>query len=161
MCKHGIMKKVKALVSLFIVMMAVSFSTSAQEKDPVSLQNMIESKNFVFKARTAFPQSGSSQLLTSQYDLTFTGDKLVSFLPFFGRAYSVSPADDGGIKFTSTNFNYTTKKTKKGWSITITPKDANGVQQLFLDISTSGYANLQVNSANRQNISFAGVVERK
>jgi hypothetical protein len=155
------MKSIKAFASFLIILAAASFSLQAQEKDPVTLKNMLESKTFVFKARTAYPQTGSSRILTSEYDVKLSGDKIVSFLPYFGRAYSANPyANDGGIKFTSTDFSYVAKQTKKGWRVTIIPKDANAVQQLYLDVSGSGYATLQVTSADRQSISFHGVVEK-
>lgn len=155
------MKPIKAFTSFLIIMIAGSIAINAQEKDPVVLKNMFDSKNFIFKARTVYPQTGSSRVLTSEYDLTFSGNKIVSFLPYFGRAYSASPyTSDGGIKFTSTDFSYTASQSKKGWRVTIIPKDANSVQQLYLDVSSSGYATLQVTSSDRQNISFHGVVEK-
>ena len=155
------MKSIKAFASLLIIFAAGSFTLHAQEKDPVALKNMLESKTFVFKARTAYPQTGTSRILTPEYDVKFSTDKIVSFLPYFGRAYSANPySSDGGIKFTSTDFNYVASQSKKGWRVTIIPKDANAVQQLYLDVSSSGYATLQVTSADRQNISFHGVVEK-
>ena len=155
------MKSIKAFASFLLILAAGSFTLNAQEKDPVALKNMLESKTFVFKARTAYPQTGTSRILTPEYDVKFNTDKIVSFLPYFGRAYSANPySGEGGIKFTSTDFSYVAKQSKKGWRVTIIPKDANAVQQLYLDVSSSGYATLQVTSADRQNISFHGVVEK-
>ncbi len=56
-------------------------------------------------------------------------------------------------------FDYTQKQNSKGWAVTIKPKDASDVQQLYLDIFDNGRATLQVISTNRQNISFDGYIE--
>jgi hypothetical protein len=155
------MKTLQFLISFLLLITASTVSIQAQEKDPAVLQQMIDSMNFVFTARTVFPQIGSSRMLTTdEYDLRFSGDKVVSFLPYFGRVYSYSPGEDGGIKFTSTDFNYTVKKTKHGRRVTISPKDVRDISQMVLDISDNGYATLQVTSNYRQSISYYGIVEK-
>jgi hypothetical protein len=108
----------------------------------------------------ANPQTGSTRQLSPDYDLTITKDTIISYLPYFGRAY-VAPVDpaQGGIKFTSTNFEYKQAKDNKAWQITIKPKDTPDVHQLYLSIFDNGYATLQVISTNRQGISFNGYIE--
>src|ERR1044071_8700908 len=77
--------------------------------------------------------------LSSEYDLRLLGDSVVAYLPYFGRAYAATyGSGDGGIKFTSTQFEYTAKTRKKGWDITIAPKDGSDVRQLFLSVSPNG-----------------------
>ncbi|MNY56250.1 hypothetical protein D3C86_1923090 [compost metagenome] len=67
--------------------------------------------------------------------------------------------DDSGIKFKSKNFKYKADKKKKGsWQITINPKDTRDTQSMTLNVSENGYATLNVNSNNRQSISFNGYI---
>jgi len=142
-------------------------STRAQ-KDSVKtarLAAMIEQKDFVFKADMVYPLGGRSRNLSADnYDLVIAGDTVTAYLPYFGRAYSapINPSG-GGIEFTSTNVDYSSTVRKKGgWEISIKRKDGNDPQQMFLTISTGGYATLQVSSVNRQSISFNGtIVPRK
>ncbi len=152
----------KNSIKIFILATALTslHITYAQESDPAAVQKMVESKNFVFKAQSVLPQRGGMRQLTSDYDLKLLGDSVVSFLPFFGRAF-VAPMgpDENGIKFTSTDFAYTTKKKKQGWEISILPKDTRDVRQLFLSVSGNGYARLQVISNNREGISYNGYIE--
>ena len=124
------------------------------------INSAIDSQEYVFIANTALPQRGRSIHLTSRYDLMISKDSIVAYLPYFGRAYSAPiGTTDSGIKFTSTDFEYTVNKRKKGrWQIEIKPNDVQSVQQLSLSVSRDGYANLQVTSTNRQSISFNGNV---
>jgi uncharacterized protein DUF4251 len=132
----------------------------AQDKES-AVKNMVESQNFVFKAQTANPMSGRTRQLTSEYDLKVLKDSIIAYLPYFGRAYSppVNPSE-GGIQFTSTQFEYKkTNRKKGGWDIQIIPKDGKDVRQLDLRISENGSASLVVSSNNRQSISFNGYIE--
>jgi hypothetical protein len=139
-------------------------SIPAQNKKEDKLEavkNMVESQQYIFKAQFVSPMTGQQRTLTSDYDLTVSKSAVTSYLPFFGRAYS-APIDpsQGGIKFTSTKFQYIKEDSKKdGWDIIIIPKDASDVQKLYLHISSNGYATLQVTSTNRQAISFDGRIE--
>ena len=126
------------------------------------IKSIIENKHFVFKAQTALPLSGKMRQLTSDYDMKVSGDSLVTYLPYFGRAYA-APLDPsgGGIHFTSTDYNYQVQERKNGWNIILTPKDVQDVRELLLSVSKSGYASLNVTSNSRQSISFNGYVAKK
>lgn len=147
--------------SALLLSAIVTFSlvAVAQEKDPAKVRAMVEAKNFVFKADYVNPQTGRSRNLTSEYDLTIKPGEVISYLPYFGRAYSAPINSEGGIKFTSTDFDYKLLKQKEhSWDISIRPKDANDVQEMFLTVFDNGTASLRVNSLNRQSISFRGYI---
>lgn len=149
--------------SLVVIAQSAAAQSSAADKKAAKqaeIRNMVESQNYVFKAQSAMPMAGRTRQLTSDYDLKIAKESIISYLPYFGRAYS-APIDPskGGIQFTSKNFDYTMTPGKKdGWNVLIKPKDVSDVQQMNLSISSAGYANLQVTSTNRQPITFNGVV---
>ena len=160
----------KSLSALFLfipfltsIQISAQTSSSAADKKAAKLtaiKNMVESQNYIFKAQTVMPMSGPSRQLTTDYDVKITKQSVISFLPYFGRAYS-APMDPskGGIQFTSKDFDYTLTPGKKdGWSVLIKPKDYRDVQQMTLTISSTGYAIVQVTSTNRQPISFNGTI---
>jgi hypothetical protein len=137
--------------------------TDKKEQKTEEIQKLINSKSFAFVAQYATPLSGRQINLTSPYDLRVSPDTLIAELPYFGRVYN-APIDptEGGIHFTSTNFSYKVNNRKKGgWDITILPKNANDVKQMYLSVSSDGYANLQVFSNNRQGIGFNGYITDK
>jgi len=168
------MKKLVKLMAVSILILSCWQTAIAQDSKEdkkaakaAKVKGMVDSVHYVFKATNARPQRGGSKQLTSDYDVRVVKDTVKTFLPYFGRSF-VAPAPgstEGGIKFTTTNFSYTSTQNKKGgWDIVIKPKDKNvtdwrDVDQLTFNISTSGYATLRVISSNRDAISFDGYIE--
>jgi hypothetical protein len=156
-------------ISVGLILLIVLFSNGlyAQKKDDLkkeTIERAVTSRNYVFKAETVMPTGAvPNRQLSYGYDLRVSPDTIVSYLPYFGRAYT-APMDPskGGIQFTSTKFEYKeTKRKKGGWEILIKPKDTQDVSQMVLTVSETGFASLQVISNNRQPISFNGNVDEK
>jgi hypothetical protein len=146
---------------LFLLTLAAAIPVCAQSTDKTTaIKNLVESKNYIFRAQTAMPQSGQVRNLTSIYDLKITAGSLISDLPYFGRAYAPVDPNEGGIVFTSRDFAYTTQPKKKGgWEISIKPNDiTTDVKQMWLTITVDGYATLRVIGNNRNPISFSGQI---
>lgn len=149
----------KAAIAFSILLLSGSFPTSAQSESDI--KNMIESRKYIFIAQYALPMRGTGIYLSSEYDLTVSGDSIISWLPYYGRAYQ-APLDpnEGGIKFTSTKFKYTTEVNKKGgWDISMETKDVTDTKMLTLHVSVNGNATLQVTSIYREPISFTGYIK--
>ncbi|MGE5521794.1 MAG: DUF4251 domain-containing protein [Candidatus Dadabacteria bacterium] len=152
------------ITGFLLLLIAISISSCSTPKDSTSdIKPLITSKSYIFKAQTALPMGGSVVQLTSPYDLRVSRDSVVAYLPYYGRAYNIDPySSEGGIKFTSTKFNYKVNEAKKGgYQVTIVPTDQRDVRQLYLTVYPSGNASLQVSSNNRQPITFEGFVSAK
>lgn len=167
----------KSILNIFYIILICLFSfvtsnaqtaTKAEKKAQQSadLKRIIEGKNYIFKANLAYPQSGSQVTLTSSYDLKLANDSLVAYLPYFGQAY-VAPLNptEGGIKFTTTKFEYKNTQKKNGnFEIyfkpeNLDPRSPSDVAKMYLTVSNGGFASLQVICLNRQSISFSGRLE--
>lgn len=159
--KPIVMKRLLPIIAI-ILAITVAGSTDAQSQPPVSLNEKLASRNFVFKARTANPSRGRTINLTSEYTVKVSGDSLVADLPYYGRAYSAPIGGTGGIHFISTDFNFTLKQGKKNrMLLTIDPKDVSDAQELSFTIYDNGEADLIVTSNNRQAITFRGHIAEK
>lgn len=167
------MKKLVIIIGMFLIgtcCLSVHAQTSKADKKAAKaadLKRMIESKRFIFTANQALPMGGSMVNLTSiNYDLKLSNDTLTAFLPYFGVSYSapLNPAE-GGIKFTTTKFDYKVVQKKNGnYEVSFAPQNINprtpaDVTNMYLTVTASGYATLQVISLNRQGISFTGWLE--
>jgi hypothetical protein len=132
------------------------------------INDLVNSRNYIFKANYVNPSRGGGKALTSDYDLVVAKDSIIAFLPYFGRAYLADyGSTDGGIKFTWTHFDYKATSGKKGnHEILIIPQNRNisnpkDVQSLRLSISQDGYASLQIINSNRDPIIFDGTIEKR
>jgi len=151
----------RVVVTLSVVLLTATI-IHAQELDKATVEKAVNSKHFVFKARTVLPTRGSSRSLTSEYEVRLLGDSVISHLPYFGRVYNATYGGGGGIDFTSAKFDYKSKLRKKGgWDVTIETKDVQDRQKLIFFISETGYASLQVTDNNREPISFNGYIVEK
>ncbi|MBC7828583.1 MAG: DUF4251 domain-containing protein [Chitinophagaceae bacterium] len=151
-----------SLLAFTNLTMAQDEKTDKSDKE-ASVKPMIDAQRYVFKAQSVHPSRGRVVQLTSEYDLSVSGDTVRSYLPYFGRAYS-APLDGrgGGIDFLSRDFEYNQKERKKGgWDISIKPRDINDVRELFLTVFDNGTASLRVSSSNREPISFNGYLVGK
>ena len=160
------MRYIIIIISLLTLTVAACSRKSAGQGDGAvaqSIDEIVNSQRFVFKANTAIPARGRSIQLTSDYTFIVRKDTVIGNLPYFGRAYNAPiGTGGGGIDFTSTDFSYTKTQRRNGaWEIEIRPRDNREVQRLFLTVSKSGYGNLYVNSQNRQPISFNGNIEQR
>lgn len=155
-------RRYKRSLAFLVMIIAVCSMAHAQQKETV-IKNKIQARSYVFMVQSVSPMRGSMRQLTPEYDLRVSPDSIISWLPYFGRAYSAPiNSSEGGIKFTSTSFTYTViNRNKGGWGITIKPKDATDVNQLFLTVFPNGSASLQVISNNRDPITFSGYISEK
>ena len=157
-------KKIIPAVFVWLLCSAFSLDAAAQKSSEkaAAVKTIVDSQHFTFYAQYAQPRQGTQRYLTSEYTLRITKDSIISYLPYFGRAYSGVGygSGDGPVQFTSTQFEYNTESTKKGgWYINVKPKDAPGINQVSLDIRPGGNCTVTVISMNRDPISYTGYLK--
>lgn len=159
-------KRILPALLLTVMALGTAHISSAQTRkekqaaQKAQVQQWVEAKRYVFVVQTVLPTSGRVRQMTPDFTFKVTPDTLFADLPYFGRAYS-APIDPsrGGIRFRSTDFDYTTDSAKGRWDIQIKLKDDRDVQSLTLNITESGFASLKVISVNRQPISYNGYIK--
>ena len=162
------MKTIKLICLLFpLVSSFIAYSQDSKEEQKsekqAEIKSLVEAKHFVFRPQSATAARGATQQLSYGYSLTVSPNEVVSDLPYFGRAYSapMNPSD-GGIRFTSTEFDYSVKNRKKGgWDITVIPKDVPNAPKVYLSVTSAGNTSARVISTNRESISFSGFIEEQ
>lgn len=155
----------KYFISIVAMSLIVSFSNGQkpEKKSSTDIESKIQSRSFEFVAESANPMRGRSIFLSPGYTFKVSPDSLVSYLPYYGRAYqaTIDPAS-AGIKFTSTDFEYMEKPRKKrGWEIQLRPKDVQNSPQIHLSVNPNGQASLRITSIDRESISFQGYIRQK
>jgi hypothetical protein len=127
-----------------------------------SVKAKVEAKTYFFKANSANSKRGRNiDLTVDNYGINVTPISVKCDLPFYGESYGgtggYGGSGSGPIKFESTEFFYEAVPRKKGgWTVTIRPKAAAGVQEVILSISEEGYTNVTVTSTNRSVMNYYG-----
>jgi hypothetical protein len=153
------MKHILNFLALFLVYNVCSAQDRTQSGD---IEARIESKRYEFIAESANPLRGRTIFLSTGHSLTVGPDSIEAYLPYYGRAYQ-APMDpsDAGFKFTSTDFEYSSKPRKKrGWEVYIKTNDVSSSPRLNLTIAPDGRASLRITSIDRQSISFDGYIRK-
>ena len=120
---------------------------------------LIDSKTFEFRATRAIPTGYKSvDLTTNPNFVKFSNDLIVSEMPFYGRAYSVSYGGDSGLKFEGKPEIYTVEKKKKNYEIEAKVKDKNDYFTINLTVSSEGSSTMSISSNNRTSISYNGEI---
>jgi hypothetical protein len=160
---------------LFVLVMSALITTTcfSQEKTKKELKAerkiekqkqtevMVNSKEFIFTARTAMPQGGRSvNLSTNPGSVKFHPDLIKSDMPYFGRVTgSVAYGGrDGGMKFEGKPDEYTVTRGKKNYLIIAEVKGENDLFRLSLSVSFEGSASLSITSNNRSVITYSGEI---
>lgn len=143
----------------------ITQSAAEKEAKAAEINRMVNDFDFRFNATYAYPTGGfRSVYLSPYYDVKVSPDTVQAYLPYYGRAYQ-APMDprEGGIKFTSTDFEYQIREGKRpgNWLIAIQINDANRLIMLYFDLWENGTARLDVTDQNRQPISFQGDVDAR
>ena len=159
--------RIKLIILCLFAGMLTTQGTNSPDKKQMKLEketemnDLIESGNFKFIAKSAHPMSGSSIHLTSTYDLKIDNDTIEALLPFYGRVYRVDYGGEGGIKFKeqvkTIDKQFNTRKKIHEYIATV--KTNKDVYNIKLSAGLNGYGNLTVSSQNRQQISFYGIIE--
>lgn len=162
------MKKITTL--LFIILFVTQLAALSQEKSKKELKaerklelqkltdSLMNSRNFVFTARTALPQGFSAiDLTTNPNFVKFLPDSIVCDMPFFGTGYAgIGYSGDRGLEFSGKPTEYSITRNKKNFKVKAIVKSGHDTFQLFLTVSFEGSASLSINSLNRSPISYNG-----
>ena len=131
-----------------------------KEQKKEAVKKLIASENYKIDVRTAMPMRGRSIPLTSPYSLEIRNDSVISYLPYFGRAYSIPYGGGDGLNFRAPLKEYDMKMDKKGNAvIEFVARNPEDRYEFRAKVYTNGEASINVNMQNRQSISFQGELE--
>ena len=105
------------LLALLVGIPTLSAQQSKKEKKEQkkeAVMKLIESENYKIDVNTAMPMRGRSIPLTSSYSLTIRNDSVISYLPYYGRAYSIPYGGGDGLNFKAVLKEYSMEMDKKG-----------------------------------------------
>ncbi|MDR1102736.1 MAG: DUF4251 domain-containing protein [Tannerella sp.] len=137
-----------------------SSRTAVNSEQAQAVKQQIESRRYRISVNRMLPMKGPSQYLTSSYSLTVRGDTVISYLPYFGQAYSLPYGGGKGLNFESTVTVYSLSFDAKGTArISFQTRSENETFLYLIEIFVNGSSSIRVTSSNRQSVSFYGALE--
>ncbi len=122
----------------------------------------IDTNWWSFKALHMQPQVGRAQMVNGLYTADYAGNKINSYLPYIGRAFSgydVYSSTKSVLDFVSSNFTVEKEQVSANkWVIVVKPQDQKEIQTMTYTLFANGSASLSVTLTNRSPISFTGTV---
>ena len=147
------------LLALLVGIPTLSAQSKKEKKEQKkeAVKKLIESENYKIDVNIAMPMRGRSIPLTSSYSLEIRNDSVISYLPYYGRAYSIPYGGGDGLNFKAVLKEYSMKMDKKGNAvIEFIARNPEDRYEYRVKVFPNGSASIDVNMQNRQSISFQG-----
>ena len=130
-----------------------------EAKEARMVRQGVETGNFTINIDRMYPLRGTSKMV-SNYSIKVKDDVLISHLPFIGQAWRVPYGGGDALNFDAPIVNYTAVENgKDGYEIRIYVKTDEDEHLYRLTIFDNGRASLDVQSQNRDRISFSGEMD--
>lgn len=121
------------------------------------IQDALMDRHFVIDVSTALPQRGRMMHLSSGFSVEIKGDSIISYLPYFGRAYNVPYGGGKGLSFTELYQDYRVAHPKSDLtSIYVIVDNKEDVYQYRIDVYDDGESSVEVNSRERERMYYRG-----
>jgi hypothetical protein len=124
-----------------------------------TIKTQLVDKKFKVRVRWANPLRGQAISLTSDYLLKIKGDSVFSYLPYYGRAYSIPYGGGKALNFNAPIAKYHVTYPKKDRAyITFTTTTDEDTYSYSLYVFMNGNTTINVTSQKRDAISFQGEI---
>ena len=162
--KKHLISTVMALTALvMIVGCATAEERAARAAEQAkAVKAALQERNYQIAVNRMYPSRGASKSLSYGYSVEVRNDSLISYLPYFGRAYDVPYGGGNGLNFSAPIRNYQESQPKSNLRhIEIDVKNDEDIYLYTLDIFDNGSTDINVRSRQRDPISVSGEMEFK
>lgn len=163
--KETAMKKSIIVMMMALLMVACSTLTPAekaerQAKVAQAVKKALSERHYKVGISMMYPPRGKAVNVSPDYSLEVKGDTLISYLPYFGRAYNVPYGGGKGLNFTAPISEYSSEKGRKGATqVTIKVTNEEDIYTYLLEIYDTGSTSVDVRSRERESIRYSGNME--
>ena len=158
------MKTLRIIFSLLLItamsMPTLSAQTKKEKKElkKQAVEKLVTSGKYKINVNRA--ARGRSVTLTSPYSVEIRNDSVISYLPYYGRAYSIPYGGGEGLNFKAPLTDYKLEWDKKETAkIKFSARSEEDKFDFSIDVFSNGSSTIFVNMQNRQSISFQGELD--
>jgi len=152
----------KWLIMIVVATLITSCATTAEKmereaKVAAQVKEALDNQHYTIRVHMMYPRRGSARNVSNDFSLEVKGDTLVSYLPYFGRAYNIPYGGGKGLNFTAPILSYERVRIKKNLTRVILMTENEEDQYLYeLEIFDNGSSSIWVRSRQREDIHYSG-----
>ena len=161
------MKRVICLSILFALAVVLWSSCATSEekaaqmaKLSANVTNALNNRDYKIAIDRMYPMRGSSRHVSYGYSVEVRNDTLISYLPYFGRAYNVPYGGGKGLNFSAPIGSYQEFMKRNGQRhIEIGVTNDEDTYIYTIEVFDNGNSSVEVRARQRERISYSGNVE--
>ena len=117
----------------------------------------LKERKYKIDVERMYSMRGGSKTLSYGYSVEVRNDSLISYLPYFGRAYSVPYGGGKGLTFSERIGSYQEYQKGNGLRhIEIGLRNDEDTYLYTIEVYENGSSSISVQSRQRENISYSG-----
>lgn len=125
-----------------------------------NVTNALNNRDYKIAIDRMYPMRGSSRHVSFGYSVEVRNDTLVSYLPYFGRAYNVPYGGGKGLNFTAPIGSYQEFMKRNGQRhIEIGVSNEEDTYFYTIEVIDNGNSTVDVRARQRERISYSGHIE--
>ena len=153
--------------SFIIAISAILWSSCATSEEKAAqmaelsanVTNALNNRDYKIAIDRMYPMRGSSRHVSYGYSVEVKKDTLISYLPYFGRAYNVPYGGGKGLNFTAPIGSYQEFLKRNGQRhIEIGVTNEEDTYFYTIEVFDNGNSSVEVRARQRERISYSGNV---
>ena len=125
-----------------------------------NVTNALNNRDYKIAIDRMYPMRGSSRHVSFGYSVEVRNDTLISYLPYFGRAYNVPYGGGKGLNFTAPIGSYQEFMKGNGQRhIEIGVSNEEDTYFYTIEVFDNGNSTVDVRARQRERISYSGHIE--
>ncbi len=125
-----------------------------------NVTNALNNRDYKIVIDRMYPMRGSSRHVSFGYSVEVRNDTLISYLPYFGRAYNVPYGGGKGLNFTAPIGSYQEFMKRNGQRhIEIGVSNEEDTYFYTIEVFDNGNSTVDVRARQRERISYSGHIE--
>ena len=146
-------------------MVTLSGCATAEERaaraaeQALKVKTALTQRRYKIDVNRMYPMNGNSRNVSYGYSVEVRNDTLISYLPYFGRAYNVPYGGGKGLNFSERIGSYhETQQSNGARLIDIELKNDEDIYQYTIKVFDNGNSSIDVQSRQRDPISYSTAV---
>ena len=158
-----VMKQVLSMVIVCLAFMMLGSCATPQERaaraaeQAAKVKIALMEKKYKINVDRMYPMKGGSKSVSFGYSVEVRNDSLISYLPYFGRAYNIPYGGGKGLNFSAPISSYQESQQKNGQRvIEIGLSNSEDTYIYTLKVFDNGNSSIDVQPRKRERISYSG-----